>query len=131
MEDNITMGDASFGKMMFVLDKKINKKNHRDYRYENEELIEIADGIWAMPAYMKEDDDFSIFFIITEIDDGSTVIAFSTGTQSSEGFSLSEPMITGEGLNLLNEHDETRAKSVLHFLNQISKAAEGNWRIVE
>ena len=131
MQDDIKMGDPAFAKMMFVLDKKITKKNHRDYRYENEELVEIADGIWAMPAYMKEDDDFSLFFIITEIEDGNTVMAFSTGNQSNDGFSLSEPIITGEGLNILNEHNETRAKSVLHFLNQISKAAEGNWRMIE
>ena len=40
-------------------------------------------------------------------------------------------MVSGKGLNILNEHDEKRAASVLHFLNQISKAAEGNWRMIE
>lgn len=131
MEDNIKLGDPVFNKMLFVLDKAVNKKNHRDYRFDNEELIQISDGIWAMPAYMKDDDDFSLFFIITEIEDGHTVLAFSTGDKKDDQFSLSEPMITGEGLNQLVEHDKDRAASILHFINQISKADEGNWRMVE
>ncbi|GHP14627.1 hypothetical protein YK48G_20520 [Lentilactobacillus fungorum] len=131
MEDNIKLGDKVFDKMLFVLDKPVNDKNHRDYRFENEELIQISDGIWAMPAYMKEADDFSLFFIITEIDDGHTVMAFSTGNKKGEQFSLSEPMVTGKGLNLLVNHDQDRAASILHFINQISKANEGNWRMVE
>ncbi|MBU9789220.1 hypothetical protein KTE19_11795 [Lentilactobacillus sp. IMAU92037] len=132
MEDNIKLGDPVFNKMLFVLDKAVNEKNHRDYRFDNEELIQISDGIWAMPAYMKDDDDdFSLFFIITEIEDGHTVLAFSTGDKKDDQFSLSEPMITGEGLNQLVEHDKDRAASILHFINQISKADEGNWRMVE
>ncbi len=128
----IKIGDPKFAKMMFVLKQEITQKNHRDYRYENEELVEIGKDIWAMPAYMKPDDDFSIFFIITKIDDGNTVIAFSTGTSKDDGqFDLSRPMVTGEGLNELYQHNDKRALSVLHFLNQISKAAEGNWRMVE
>lgn len=131
MEDNIKLGDPVFNKMLFVLDKAVNEKNHRDYRFDNEELIQISDGIWAMPAYMKDDDDFSLFFIITEIEDGHTVLVFSTGDKKDDQFSLSEPMITGEGLNQLVEHDKDRAASILHFINQISKADEGNWRMVE
>ncbi len=130
MEDNIKLGDPVFNKMMFVLDKPVTQANHKDYKFENDELLEISDGIWAMPAYMKEDDDFSLFFIITEIEDGNTVIAFSIGEKNDQDFSLSEPLITGEGLNLLVSHDKDRAASVLHFLNQISKAAEGDWRMV-
>lgn len=64
MEDNIKLGDPVFNKMLFVLDKPVNDKNHRDYRFDNEELIQISDGIWAMPAYMKDNDDFSMFFLL-------------------------------------------------------------------
>ncbi|AEB74003.1 hypothetical protein [Lentilactobacillus buchneri] len=131
MEDNIKLGNPVFDKMMFVLDKPVNEQNHRDYRFNNEELVEISDGIWAMPAYMKDDDDFSMFFIITEIDDGNTVLAFSTGEKKGEQFSLSNPIITGEALNMLVQHDKDLAASILHFLDQISKADEGNWRMVE
>ncbi|KRM41911.1 hypothetical protein FEZ41_11090 [Lentilactobacillus parafarraginis] len=131
MEDNIKLGDPIFNQMLFVLDKPVTEANHKDYRYENEELLQISDGIWAMPAYMKDDDDFSLFFIVTEIDDGNTVIAFSQGEKKGADFSLSDPMVTGEGLNRLTAHDKDKAASILHFLNMISKAAEGNWRMVE
>ncbi|GAA2976395.1 hypothetical protein [Lentilactobacillus parakefiri] len=131
MEDNIKLGNPVFNKMMFVLDKPVNEQNHRDYRFNDEELVQISDGIWAMPAYMKDNDDFSMFFIITEIDDGNTVLAFSTGEKKGEQFSLSNPIITGEALNMLVKHDQDKAASILHFLDQISKADEGNWRMVE
>lgn len=131
MEDNIKLGNPVFDNMLFVLDRPVTEENHKDYRFENEELLQISEGIWAMPAYMKNDDDFSLFFIITEIDNGQTVLAFSTGEKKGSDFSLSNPILTGKGLNLLTAHDKDRAASILHFINQISKAAEGNWRMVE
>lgn len=131
MEDNIQLGADVFNKMMFVLETPVTQDNHKYYKFMDQEMQEIADNIWAMPAYMKEDDDFSMFFIITEIESGETVVAFSEGSLQDGNFSLGEPMVSGKGLNILNEHDEKRAASVLHFLNQISKAAEGNWRMIE
>ncbi|EEI70693.1 hypothetical protein [Lentilactobacillus hilgardii] len=131
MEDNIKLGNPVFDNMLFVLDRPVTEENHKDYRFENEELLQISEGIWAMPAYMKNDDDFSLFFIITEIDNGQTVLAFSTGEKNGSDFSLSNPILTGKGLNLLTAYDKDRAASILHFINQISKAAEGNWRMVE
>ena len=131
MEDNIQLGADVFNKMMFVLETPVTQDNHKYYKFMDQEMQEIADNIWAMPAYMKEDDDFSMFFIITEIESGETVVAFSEGSLQDGNFSLGEPMVSGKGLNILNEHDEKRASSVLHFLNQISKAAEGNWRMIE
>lgn len=131
MEDNIKLGNPVFDNMLFVLDRPVTEENHKDYQFENEELLQISEGIWAMPAYMKNDDDFSLFFIITEIDNGQTVLAFSTGEKKGSDFSLSNPILTGKGLNLLTAHDKDRAASILHFINQISKAAEGNWRMVE
>ncbi|AYF92315.1 hypothetical protein [Apilactobacillus bombintestini] len=131
MEDNIKLGTPAFAKMMFVLNKPVTKDNHKYYRFMNQEMQEIAENIWAMPAYMKDDDDFSMFFIITQIESGETVVAFSEGHLKENDFSLGNPMSSGKGLNILNQHDEKRASSVLHFLNQISKAAEGNWRMVE
>ncbi|GLB46582.1 hypothetical protein WR164_05610 [Philodulcilactobacillus myokoensis] len=131
MEDNIKLGTAPFGKMIFTLKRPITKKNHRDYRFMNGIMREIADDIWAMPAYMKEHEDFSMFFIFTKIDSGETVIAFSEGHLDGDKFKLSMPMTSGEGLNHLYQHNDKRAKSVLHFINQISKANEGDWRMVE
>lgn len=131
MEDNIKLGNPVFDKMMFVLAKPVTEANHKDYKYGQAELTEIASDVWAMPAYMKQDDDFSLFFIVTTVEDGTTVMAFSTGEQDGTEFSLSVPMTTGAGLNLLQTHDDKEAQSLLHFINQISKAAEGDWRMVE
>ncbi|MHA8137789.1 hypothetical protein ACYATM_01570 [Lactobacillaceae bacterium Scapto_B20] len=131
MEDNIQLGHPVFNKMLFVLEKPITKANHKYYKFDNEEMQEIADGVWSMPAYMKEADDYSLFFIFTQIESGETVVAFSEGQLDGANFSLGTPMISGEGLNQLKGHDEETAGRILHFLNQISKAAEGNWRMVE
>lgn len=131
MEDNIKLGDPVFDNMMFVLTTPITQANHKDYKYGQFELAEIAEDVWSMPAYMTEDDDFSLFFIVTKIDTGDTVMAFSTGDQTDGNFALSNPMNTGAGLNLLSQDHEKEAQGLLHFLNQISKAAEGDWRMVE
>ncbi|WP_413626949.1 hypothetical protein R4B61_03585 [Fructilactobacillus vespulae] len=131
MEDNIKLGNETFNKMMFTLKVPVTQKNHKDYKFKNYEMSEIAPDIWAMPVYMTDEDDFTLFFIITKIETGETVMAFSEGIAEADGnFNLSQPMNTGKGLNLLNEHNVKQAEQVLHFLNQISKANEGNWRIV-
>lgn len=131
MEDNIKLGDPVFDNMMFVLTNPVTEANHKDYKYNQYELTQIADDIWAMPAFMKDEDDFSLFFIITQVEDGNTLMAFSTGEQNGTEFALGEPMSTGAGLNLLQTHDAQEAESLLHFINQISKAAEGDWRMIE
>lgn len=131
MEDNIKLGTPAFAKMMFVLNNPVTEENHKYYRFHNEEMQEIAENIWAMPAYMKADDDFSLFFIITQTMENETVVAFAEGHLKANDFSLGQPVSSGKGLNLLNKHDKNQATEVLHFLNQISKAAEGNWRMIE
>ncbi|PWG00006.1 hypothetical protein [Levilactobacillus bambusae] len=130
MKDQLELGDDEFSNMLLVLDQPVTEANHKDYKFENEEMQEIADDVWAMPAYMTPDDDFSMFFIFTKIMSGETVVAFSEGELVGTDFQLSEPMPTGEGLNRLNEEQPDRAKAVLHFLNQISKADEGSWRMI-
>ena len=80
---------------------------------------------------MTADDDFTMFFLTTQIESGETVVAFATGEQDEQNFRLSAPMITGEGLNVLNAQQPNRAKRVLKFLNDISRADEGNWRMVD
>lgn len=128
--NHIKIGNPIFDRMLFVLRKPVTKKNHRDYRFMNEMLHEIAPDIWAMPAYMKKNDRYSLFFIVTKIKSGQTVIAFSEGHFTKGGFRLSRPMVTGKGLNHLHQHAPKRALHVAHFLNLISKAAEGDWRMV-
>ncbi|KRL94129.1 hypothetical protein ACUIJQ_03600 [Levilactobacillus hammesii] len=135
MKDDLKLGDAEFGKMMLVLKQPVTQKNHKEFKFldgtETGEMQEIAPDIWAMPAYMQADDDFTMFFLTTQIESGETVMAFATGETADGDFRLSQPMVTGAGLNLLNEQQPGRAKRVLKFLNDISKADEGNWRMVD
>ncbi|CAM2810833.1 hypothetical protein [Fructilactobacillus fructivorans] len=132
MEDNIQLGEKPFDKMMFVLKNPVTEKNHLDYKFKEYEMQQIADDIWAMPAYMKKDDDFTIFFIVTKVDSGEVVVAMAEGQSGKNGqFDLSRPINTGAGLNALNKHDQRQALEALHFLNLISKAGEGEWRMVE
>ncbi|QBP17806.1 hypothetical protein [Acetilactobacillus jinshanensis] len=128
--NHIELGNPIFNRMIFVLRRPVTKKNHLDYRFMNEKLEEIAPDIWAMPAYMKAKDSYSLFFIVTKIESGQTVVAFSEGHFENGDFRLGRPMVTGRGLNHLHQHDPQRALHVAHFLNLISKAAEGDWRMV-
>lgn len=131
MEDNIKLGTKAFDKMMFTLAEPVTEANHKKYQFEDYEMMEIAPQIWAMPVYMTADDDFTLFFIITKIDTGETVMAFSQGVSELDGdFNLSQPMNTGTGLNLLEKHDQTRAEAVLNYLKQLEKNNQGTWRMV-
>ncbi|GEO74050.1 hypothetical protein FD30_GL000722 [Levilactobacillus namurensis DSM 19117] len=131
MKDQLQLGDDEFAKMMLVLKQPVTQANHKEFKFLDGEMQEIAPDIWAMPAYMTADDDFTMFFLTTQIESGETVVAFATGEQDEQNFRLSAPMITGEGLNVLNAQQPDRAKRVLKFLNDISRADEGNWRMVD
>ncbi|MFC6274333.1 hypothetical protein ACFQET_02260 [Levilactobacillus tangyuanensis] len=135
MKDNLQMGDDEFAQMMLVLKEPVTQANHKEFKFldgtSTGEMQEIAPSIWAMPAYMMDDDDFTMFFLTTQIESGETVMAFATGETDDGNFRLSQPMVTGAGLNLLNEQQPNRAKRVLKFLNDISKADEGAWRMVD
>lgn len=131
MKDQLQLGDEEFGKMMLVLKQPVTQANHKEFKFLDGEMQEIAPDIWAMPAYMQEDDEFTLFFLTTQIESGETVVAFSTGESAHGDFRLSAPMVTGAGLNLLNAQQPDRAKRVLKFLNDISRADEGNWRMVD
>lgn len=131
MKDQLQLGDAAFANMMLVLKQPVTQANHKEFKFLDGEMQEIAPDIWAMPAYMTADDTFTMFFLTTQIESGETVVAFATGDQSGADFRLSAPMITGAGLNLLNDQQPNRAKRVLKFLNDISRADEGDWRLVD
>ena len=133
MEDkrqHLQLGNPIFNRMLFVLKRPVTRQNHLDYRFMNGKAREIAKDVWALPAYLKDRDPHSWFFIFTKIESGQTVVAFSEGTLSAEHFDLSRPMTTGRGLNRLHRHHPQRAIHAAHFLNLISKANEGSWRMV-
>ncbi|MTV81856.1 hypothetical protein GM612_04190 [Lactobacillus sp. CRM56-3] len=114
--------------MMLFLKTPINQQNHRDYKFDDAELRELQPGIWAMPAYLKEGDAYSLFFLFTTIDTGDMVVAFAEGEPLEKRLALGKPMTTGAGLNSLFAQQEKRAQRVLKFLNDISRADEAEWR---
>lgn len=130
-EPTLNLGDEQFNHMMLFLKTPITQKTHLDYRFGDSELRELKSGIWAMPAYLQDDDPFSSFFLFTMIDDDHMVVAFSQGERHDKQLSLSAPMTTGQGLNQLYANQEKRAQRVLKFLNDISRADEAEWRQIE
>ncbi|KRM90517.1 hypothetical protein [Fructilactobacillus florum] len=131
MEDKLELGQPAFAKMMFTLKTPVTSKNHKDYKFNEYELVEIAPDVWAMPVYMQANDDFTLFLVVTKIATQATVMALAQGTSTTDGqFALDRPLNTGEGLNRLFQHDRQRAAQLLHFFNLISKANEGDWRLV-
>ncbi|WP_235995180.1 hypothetical protein [Secundilactobacillus yichangensis] len=123
----LKLGDDKFDEMMLFLKTPINQQNHLDYRFGDSELRELQEGIWAMPAYLVDDDPYSLFFLFTTIDSGEMVVAFAEGTRQDKQLRLGQPLTTGAGLNSLFAQQEKRAQRVLKFLNDISRADEAEW----
>lgn len=123
----LKLGDDKFAKMMLFLKTPINQQNHLDYKFGNSELRELQEGIWAMPAYLTDDDPYSLFFLFTTIDTGEMVVAFAEGTRQDKQLKLGQPLTTGAGLNSLFAQQDKRAQRVLKFLNDISRADEAEW----
>ncbi|GAX04916.1 hypothetical protein IWT25_00210 [Secundilactobacillus pentosiphilus] len=123
----LKLGDDKFAEMMLFLKTPINQQNHRDYKFGDSELRELQEGIWAMPAYLEDDDPYSLFFLFTTIDSGEMVVAFAEGTRQDKQLKLGQPLTTGAGLNSLFAQQEKRAQRVLKFLNDISRADEAEW----
>lgn len=130
MENKITLGDPVFDQMLFVLKHPVTDKNHLDYRFRNEKLRQLAPDVWAMPAYVKANDPYSLFFMFMKLTSGQMVVAFAEGHLNGKAFSFGDPMTTGKGLNQLHAKHPQRANYAAHFLNLISKGAEGDWRMV-
>lgn len=123
----LKLGDDQFENMMLFLKTPINQQNHLDYKFGESELRELQEGIWAMPAYLQDDDPYSLFFLFTTIDSGEMVVAFAEGTRQDKQLKLGQPLTTGAGLNHLFAQQEKRAQRVLKFLNDISRADEAEW----
>lgn len=124
----LSLGDEQFNQMMLFLKTPINQANHKDYRFGESELRELQEGIWAMPAYLEEDEPYSTFFLFTTIETGEMVVAFAEGEKQAQQLALGKPLTTGAGLNRLYAQKQQRAQRVLKFLNDISRANEAEWR---
>lgn len=127
----ITPGTPEFGKMVFKLTNAVTAESLPVLNYNGNELQEIEDGVFSQPAYV--DDDFNLFFIITQLIGEDWIVAFSKATieNDSDITDLSEPIPTGEGLNMLGEVSPEDANNLLQYFNTLSDANRGEWRLLE
>ena len=125
----IKLGEKRFDTMLLQLLHEVNNDNASEFNFMGNKMQEVGENVWAVPAYLS--DDYSLFFLYTKIDSEDWVVAFSEAKIGDGQFDLGTPMTTGQGLNQLYKHDENRAKMVMSFVNDMQKAGEGIWRMVE
>ena len=132
-QDNveITPGTEQFGKMVFRLNNPVNAENISVLNYNGAELEQIQDGVYAQPAYVS--DDFNLFFVVTQLIGDDWIVAFSkaTITNGNEITDLSDPLPTGEGLNLLGQTSADDANNLLSYFGTLVDAKRGEWRLIE
>ncbi|AEB73235.1 hypothetical protein [Lentilactobacillus buchneri] len=127
----VVPGTDEFGKMLFKLNTPVTEDNLGVLDYNGGHLQPVQDGLYAMPAYVN--DDFNLFFIVSQLVENDWVIAFSTATieNDHEITDLSEPYTTGKGLNLLGQKSPEDANKLLKYFNTLAEANRGEWRMVE
>lgn len=132
-QDNveITPGTEEFGKMVFRLNNPVNAENISVLNYNGAELEQIQDGVYAQPAYVS--DDFNLFFVVTQLIGDDWIVAFSKATieNGNEITDLSDPLPTGEGLNLLGQTSADDANNLLSYFGTLVDAKRGEWRLIE
>ncbi|MCW3777459.1 hypothetical protein [Levilactobacillus namurensis] len=127
----ITPGSKEFGKMVFRLNNPVNAENVSVLNYNGAELEEIQDGVYAQPAFVS--DDFNLFFVVTQLIGDDWIVAFSKATieNGNEITDLSDPLPTGEGLNLLGQVSADDANNLLSYFGTLTDAKRGEWRLIE
>ncbi|MFC6274679.1 hypothetical protein ACFQET_04025 [Levilactobacillus tangyuanensis] len=132
-QDNIeiTPGSKEFGKMVFRLNNPVNAENVSSLNYNGAELEEIQDGVYAQPAFVS--DEFNLFFVVTQLIGDDWIIAFSKATieNDNEITDLSDPIPTGEGLNMLGDASADDANNLLSYFGTLVDAKRGEWRLIE
>ncbi|KRN02768.1 hypothetical protein FD13_GL001487 [Levilactobacillus senmaizukei DSM 21775 = NBRC 103853] len=132
-QDNveITPGSKEFGKMVFRLNNPVNAENVSSLNYNGAELEEIQDGVYAQPAFVS--DEFNLFFVVTQLIGDDWIIAFSKATieNGNEITDLSDPIPTGEGLNMLGDASADDANNLLSYFGTLVDAKRGEWRLIE
>lgn len=132
-QDNveITPGTEEFGKMVFRLNNPVNAENISVLNYNGAELEQIQDGVFAQPAFVS--DDFNLFFVVTQLIGDDWIVAFSKATieNGNEITDLSDPLPTGEGLNLLGQVSADDANNLLSYFGTLVDAKRGEWRLIQ
>ncbi|CAI2607858.1 hypothetical protein AKUH3B110M_08550 [Apilactobacillus kunkeei] len=130
-EQEVTPGTEEFNKMVFKLSESMNDDTKQALSYNGNQLEEIQDGIYVMPVYVN--DDFNIFFVVSQLIEDDWIVAFTEATieNETEITDLSDPIPTGEGLNLLGEHSPNDANQLLKYFETLVEAKRGEWRLIQ
>jgi len=117
--------------MVFRLNNPVNAENVSSLNYNGAELEEIQDGVYAQPAFVS--DEFNLFFVVTQLIGDDWIIAFSKATieNDNEITDLSDPIPTGEGLNMLGDASADDANNLLSYFGTLVDAKRGEWRLIE
>ncbi|CAI2681013.1 hypothetical protein AKUA1404_08720 [Apilactobacillus kunkeei] len=127
----VTPGTDEFNKMVFKLSEDMNEDTKQALSFNGNQLEEIQDGVYVMPIYV--DEEFNIFLLVTKLIEDDWIVAFTEATFESEDVinDLSDPIPTGEGLNLLGEHSPNDANQLLKYFETLVEAKRGEWRLIQ
>lgn len=127
----ITPGTPEFAKMVFKLNDAVNDENLAVLNYNGNELTQIDNGVYAQPAYVS--DDFNLFFVVAQLIEEDWIVAFTKAKieNESEITDLSEPIPTGEGLNMIGGVSPDDANNLLQYFNTLTDANRGEWRLLQ
>lgn len=129
--NEITPGTPEFDQMVFKLTKDVNESTIPSLNFNGNQLQELQDGMFVMPAYIGE--EFNLFFVVSQLVEDDWIMAFANATieNGNEVTDLSEPITTGKGLNLLGQQSPDDANQLLKYFNTLVDVKRGEWRLVE
>ena len=71
--------------------------------------------------------------MVSQLIEDDWIVAFTEATieNETEITDLSDPIPTGEGLNLLGEHSPNDANQLLKYFETLVEAKRGEWRLIQ
>ncbi|CAI2678055.1 Uncharacterized protein AAPFHON13_08160 [Apilactobacillus apinorum] len=130
-EMEVTPGTEQFTKMVFKLNGDLDDSTIKSLEYNDNRVEEIQDGIFVMPVYVEE--QFNIFLVVSKLIEDDWIVAFTQATieNGSEITDLSDPIPTGEGLNMLGDQNADEANQLLKYFETLVEAKRGEWRLIQ
>ncbi|GAA6112523.1 hypothetical protein AP1H75_01890 [Apilactobacillus apinorum] len=130
-EMEVTPGTEQFTKMVFKLNGDLDDSTIKSLEYNGNTVEEIQDGIFVMPVYVEE--QFNIFLVVSKLIEDDWIVAFTQATieNGSEITDLSDPIPTGEGLNMLGDQNADEANQLLKYFETLVEAKRGEWRLIQ
>lgn len=130
-EMEVTPGTEQFTKMVFKLNGDLDDSTIKSLEYNDNRVEEIQDGIFVMPVYVEE--QFNIFLVVSKLIEDDWIVAFTQATieNGTEITDLSDPIPTGEGLNMLGDQNADEANQLLKYFETLVEAKRGEWRLIQ